>query len=293
MKTQVRLFVIVGMLVMCTACYDFQCGCNDTSEKNNSSDNYDNGDLAEPDHSPTESDAQFTLPPTNAAFDYQLGGAYSPPAEVQVVSRDRNDPPAAGLYNICYINGLQVQPGEEEIWPDDLILRDQNGRPVIDSGWDEMLLDISTAEKRRRIAAIVGEWIEECAADGFDAVEIDNLDSYSRSGNRIKINHAVDFMSLLSPIAHDNHLAIAQKNSTELLEFRARMGTDFAMAEECSRYNECGDYIDFYDENVLMIEYRTGDFNTGCNRYGKTHSIILRDLNLRRPGAGSYVYDGC
>ncbi len=293
MKLFVRLIAIVGVLILCVGCYDdvdgFKNGCNDTSD---ASDGDTNTEPSETDDSPITPNHQVTLPPANAPFDYQLGGAYSPPAGVRVVSRDRTDSPAAGLYNICYINGFQVQPGEEGLWPDDLILRNQNGSPVIDSGWDEMLLDISTADKRKRIASVIGGWIEDCADDGYDAIEIDNLDSYSRSGNRLKQDQAVAMMSLLSPIAHENNMAIAQKNSTELLKFKNQMGTDFAVAEECSRYNECGDYVDYYGKNVLMIEYRSSDFNKGCSQYGSTHSIVLRDLYLRKPG-GSYVYDGC
>lgn len=301
MNLYVRLFIVVMLSILFIACYEswdeFRSGCNETSEENTAVENDENSsqppEPSEADEAPVHSNSQFSLPPANAPFDYQLGGAYSPASGVKVVSRDRNDPPAASLYNICYINGFQVQPGEERLWPDDLILRDNSGNPVVDSGWDEMLLDISTDAKRRRIAEVLGEWIEECAADGYDAIEIDNLDSYSRSGNRLKQNHAVSMMALISPIAHENQMAIAQKNSTELLEYKNQMGTDFAMAEECSRYNECGDYIDYYGENVLMIEYRVSDFNKGCNSYGATHSIVLRDLMLRKPGSGSYIFDGC
>ena len=68
----------------------------------------------------------FTLPPVNAKFDYQIGGPYTPPSGVQVVSRDRTAAPAAGLYNICYINAFQVQPDEVTWWQqnhDDLLLQ--------------------------------------------------------------------------------------------------------------------------------------------------------------------------
>ena len=67
------------------------------------------------------------LPTPGAAFDYQLGGAYTPPAGVTVVSRDRTATPASGLYNICYVNGFQIQPDEASWWQaqhPDLILRD-------------------------------------------------------------------------------------------------------------------------------------------------------------------------
>jgi len=235
------------------------------------------------------------LPPANEQLDYQLGGAYSPPNGVQVLSRDRQGEPAAGLYNICYVNGFQAQPDEADWWlaqHPDLVLRDGNGDPVIDPDWDEMLLDIGTADKRAALATIVGDWIAQCGSDGFDAVEIDNLDSYSRSEGLLTPDNAVDFMALLSATAHAHGLAIAQKNSTELLGRRAEMGTDFAVAEECNRYAECGDYVAAYGNLVLVIEYRQQDFDQGCVDHPDL-SIVLRDLNLVTPSSSSYVYDAC
>jgi len=239
---------------------------------------------------------ELELPPPDGGLDYQLGGAYPPPEGVTIVSRDRNDAPVGeGVYDICYVNGYQIQPDEERFWlgeHPDLILRDDNGDPVIDPDWDEMLLDISTPEKREAIAAIVGEWIVGCGTAGYEAVEIDNLDTYSRSMGLLTEDNAVAFMVLLSSAAHDQGLAIAQKNSTELVPRKDEMGTDFVVAEECNRYEECGDYIDAYGEAVLMIEYREGDFTTGCADYG-TMSIVLRDLDLVTPDDGAYVYDAC
>jgi hypothetical protein len=57
-----------------------------------------------------------TLPPANGKFDYQLGGAYTPPSGTVTVVRDRTASIAPGLYNICYINGFQTQPGSEADW---------------------------------------------------------------------------------------------------------------------------------------------------------------------------------
>ena len=45
------------------------------------------------------------------------------------------------------------------------------------------------------------------------------------------------------------------------------------------RYTECDAYIGGYGTHVLMIEYRSADFTTGCSAY-PDYSIVLRDLNL-------------
>ncbi len=238
---------------------------------------------------------ELALPPVNAGLDYQLGGAYSPPAGVSVVSRDRNAATAPGLYNVCYVNGFQIQPGEEEFWLDehaDLVLRDDGGDPIVDPDWGEMLIDVSTDAKRQAVASIVGEWIRGCALSGFDAVEIDNLDSFSRSGGRLAESHNIAMMRRFADAAHAVGLAAAQKNSAELATRRAELGTDFAVAEECNRWSECDAYTDVYGEHVLVIEYRQVDFEAGCAAYPDL-SIVLRDVNLVPPSSSAYVFDGC
>ena len=235
------------------------------------------------------------LPPPGALVDYQLGGAYTPPAGVKIVSRDRTAARAAGLYNICYVNGFQIQPEEEAFWLGShptLILRDDAGDPIIDADWNEMLIDVSTAAKRAEVLAIVNGWIEGCALAGYDAVEIDNLDSYTRSQNRLSEANAVAAMRSFSVAAHDNSLAVAQKNSSELAGRKADLETDFAVAEECNHYQECGDYTAAYGNQVIVIEYVRADFTAGCTNFPQL-STVLRDRDLVTPTTAGYVFDGC
>ncbi len=231
----------------------------------------------------------------NGAVDYQLGGAYPPAANVRIVSRDRKAPAAPGLYNICYVNGFQIQPDEETFWETqhpNLILRDASGDPVIDADWNEMLIDVGTAAKRSAVAVIVADWIEGCAAAGYDALEIDNLDSFTRSGGRLTEANNVAAMRLFAAAAHAHGLAAAQKNSSELVGRKAEMGTDFVVAEECNHFNECGDYMAAYDDHVIVIEYLRADFNRGCNNFPGL-SIVLRDRDVRPRGTSGYVFAGC
>lgn len=241
------------------------------------------------------SGATVLLPPDNAGLDYQLGGAYAPPGGVGIVSRDRTEESAPGLYNICYVNGFQIQPGEESFWEEDhpdLILRSAEGDPIIDADWDEMLIDVSTDEKRQGVLAVVRPWIEGCKDAGYDAVEIDNLDSFSRSTGLLDEDDAVLMMRAFADAAHELGLAIAQKNSAELVPRRAEMGTDFVVAEECNTWDECDVYTAAYGSHVLVIEYIAADFDAGCAAYPEL-SIVLRDLDLVTPSSSAYVYDGC
>jgi hypothetical protein len=254
------------------------------------------GDDAGADDTPDAARGELVLPTANAGFDYQLGGAYPPPDGVEIVARDRTEAPAAGVYGICYVNGFQTQPGEGDFWLDDhpdLILRDEGGDPVIDPDWpDEMLLDVGDADKREAIAAVVGGWIEGCAEAGYRAVEIDNLDSYSRSGGRLAEEDAVATAALLAASAHAAGLAIAQKNSAEIVGRKDEMGFDFAVAEECNVWDECDVYTGGYGDLVFAIEYDDAPFAEGCDAYPEL-SIVRRDLLLTTPASGDYVFDAC
>jgi hypothetical protein len=225
----------------------------------------------------------LTALPTGTDVDYQLGGDRPVPDHVGIVVRDRHSPPIAGRYNICYVNGFQTQPDERRFWRRHwgLVLK-HRGTAVEDTAWGEWLLDVRSATKRKRLAGIVGGWIDRCAADGFDAVEFDNLDSFTRSRHLIERRAALAFAELLVDRAHDAGLAAGQKN---LAGFDGTsIGFDFAVAEECGRYRECSSYTFSYGDRVLAIEYRRRDFRRTCRQYGDHLAVVLRDRDLTRHG---------
>ncbi len=232
-------------------------------------------------------------PPSHDGFDYQIGGAYPPPAGVRVVGRDHSDRPAAGLYNICYINAFQAQPDTESEWGD-LLLRDGNGEIVYDDQWGEAMLDIRSAGKRQRIAATVNGWIDQCASKGFEAVEPDNYDTYTRAPDGLlTASQAQSLIRLLSAHAHDVGLAIAQKNTVELAGNRVANGLDFAVAEECGQWDECGDYVNAFGNNVIVIEYSGQGLRAACADWGARLSIVRRDVQVSTPRRADYEYETC
>ncbi|WP_235735832.1 endo alpha-1,4 polygalactosaminidase [Nocardioides alcanivorans] len=221
--------------------------------------------------------------PTGTDFDYQLGGTRSVPVDVGIVVRDRKAAPVTGVHNVCYVNGFQTQPDEKHFWRNHRgLLLKRHGRFVRDEEWGERILDIRRPAKRKRLARIVGRWVEGCAADGFASVEFDNLDSFSRSHGLIKRKHAKKFARLLTREAHRAGLAAGQKNWAGLNG--RRLGFDFAVAEECGRYDECGDYVATYGRAVLVVEYRKRDFKKTCREYGDQVAVVLRDRALARNG---------
>ncbi|NLF05882.1 MAG: endo alpha-1,4 polygalactosaminidase, partial [Actinomycetales bacterium] len=202
--------------------------------------------------SPTTSSESGTvrLPPSEGVFDYQLGGEYDAVPTGQgertpdVVVRDATAPAPHDGYGICYVNGFQTQPGESEEWAvsrNDLLLHDAEGTLVTDPSWpDEYVLDPSTAEQRAGILAAITPIIDGCARAGFAAVEIDNLDTWTRF-DRISRKGALALARAYVDHAHAAGLAIAQKNAAEIATVaHDDLGFDFAIAEECAVWDECG-----------------------------------------------------
>lgn len=221
--------------------------------------------------------------PVGTHVDYQLGGPRDVPRSVGIVVRDRTERPLAGRYDVCYVNGFQTQPDEQAFWErrPELVLH-SGGRPVVDSAWGEWLLDLRTPSKRAALARIMGSWVRGCAADGYDAVEYDNLDSFTRSHRLLTASQTIAYARLLTRAAHDAGLAAAQKN---LASWDGRgAGFDFAVAEECGRYAECSDYVAHYGRRVLAIEYRRADFAWTCAHHGRALPVELRDLDLTPGG---------
>jgi hypothetical protein len=249
--------------------------------------------------SAAQANSALRLPDPHASFDYQLGGGYTPPPGVTTVARDRTDKPAGVGYDICYVNGFQTQPADSKEFarqhPDLLVQHD--GKPLIDPDWpDEYLYDTSTDAKRAALAAIVEPWIGGCKSSGFDAVEIDNLDSYTRARDALTIDDNIAMATTFATLAHDAGLAIAQKNTVEESKRLRAAGYDFAVTESCIEYDECAGYTEHYSV-VLDIEYTDelgkDAFPGACNSADRAPVMIMRDHYLVTPGQPDYFYQGC
>jgi hypothetical protein len=245
--------------------------------------------------------ARAMPPPANGGYDSQLGGAYPPAKGVAIVSRDREEPPAAGLYSICYVNAFQTQAHEADWWKNEhkeLLLRSAAGGYAEDENWPgEILLDTSTEEKRHKILAVVGPWIDKCADDGFQAIEPDNLDTWTRSDGRLSLADNLVMARMIADRAHRVGLAVGQKNASELGELgRLVAGFDFAVVESCQQFEECDRYIAAFGDRVLEIEYPDEGrdlFAEACAARGEKISVVLRDRDLTMPGDPAYRFDGC
>ena len=201
--------------------------------------------------------------PTDLVFDYQLGGGYEPAAGVGGVVRDSTESPDPHRFSICYVNGFQSQPADRDAW----------------------------------LAERIGTNLARCSDAGFDAVEIDNLDSYTRSQGRLTVDDAIALATRYAEIAHAKGMLIGQKNTPELgARGRDEVGFDFAVAEECQRFDECTVYTEIYGTAVLDIEYTddlNGTFEGVCADPQVPHSTVLRDRDLTPNGDPTHVFEAC
>lgn len=245
------------------------------------------------------------LPPTEGVFDYQLGGVSDQlpgEAPITVVVRDATAQPLAGAYNICYVNGFQTQDDQAELWAnhEELILHHANGKRVIDPDWPgEYILDPSTPAQREGIIAILGPVIQGCKTAGFDAVEIDNFDTFTRF-DQITQDAAFALAAQYVTIAHEAGLAIAQKNAAEFThDAHTQLGFDFAIAEGCAVWGECDAYRQVYGPHVLQIEYadelnaHTKAFEQVCSQPDRSPLTVLRDSELRPAHEPNHRYARC
>ena len=144
--------------------------------------------------------------------------------------------------------------------------------------------------------------VDRCARKGFEAVEFDNLDSWTRFdgtpladavpfGRRA----AVAYAELLTDHAHRRGLAVAQKNTLELgrRAARRRVGFDFAIAEQCGRHRECRAYTAMFGDRVIVIEYGRRGFRAACVAVGEQVSVVRRDIAVSTPGSSTYGYRAC
>ncbi|RII43235.1 hypothetical protein DWB68_02710 [Galactobacter valiniphilus] len=258
-----------------------------------------------PDRSAATQGQPVTLPPTGGVFDYQLGGPSERVAEKgpvpTVVERDSSATALPGAYNICYVNGFQTQPDETEAWKQhsDLLAQDADGALLVDPEWpDEHILDPSTPWQREGILALVEPVIASCAERGFDAVEIDNLDTFERFAS-IDRSGAFALAADYVRVAHRHALAIGQKNAAGATQRARSIGFDFAVTEECGAFDECGEYREAYGEHVLQIEYpgslqRSGKtFDEVCATPDRAPLTILRDVELVPVGQAGRRYEQC
>ena len=122
-------------------------------------------------------------------------------------------------------------------------------------GWpDERWLDIRQWDQ---LEPILAARFDQCRAKGFDAVEPDNVDGYSNeSGFPLTADDQLTFNRRIADLAHARGMSVGLKNDVEQAA-ALEPSFDFAVNEECMRYDECEMLRPFLQAGkaVLHVEY--------------------------------------
>ncbi|CAM5739610.1 hypothetical protein SMICM304S_04037 [Streptomyces microflavus] len=142
---------------------------------------------------------------------------------------------------------------------------------------------------------VPGATVARAARSAMRMEETVRQEARDRSGGPVRLPRRTTprSPSCWPPGAHAAGLAIGQKNTTDLLGQRKSIGFDFAVAEECGRYDECADYATAYGNRVFVIEYTARDFSKACSSVGAKLSVVQRDLDVRPAGRSGYVFRTC
>lgn len=165
----------------------------------------------------------------------------------------------SGHIVICYFSA-----GTYEDWRSDAGQFPSSALGNNVDGWPgEKWLDVRNTTVRN----IMSNRMDLAKSKGCDGLEPDNVDGYSNgSGFPLTKQNQIDFNKYLATQAHAKGLIIALKNSTDLVTALVS-SFDFAVVEECFKYNECEAYSPFIAQNkaVLNAEYTNYSANT-CNK---------------------------
>ena len=222
------------------------------------------------------------LPEPGASWQWQLSGALDLSVEADIFDLDYETTTttetgilkSAGRRLVCY---LSVGSAED-------FRADAGGFPAAVrgkamSGWpDEQWLDIRRTDI---LLPVMAQRMDICAAKGFDAVEPDNVDGYrNETGFPLTAADQLDYNRAIAGLAHERGLSVALKNDVDQIPELVD-DFDFAVNEECVRYEECGLYEPFTHAGkaVLHVEYQGAlDFCAESAQHG--FSSLVKPLDL-------------
>jgi Glycoside-hydrolase family GH114 len=144
---------------------------------------------------------------------------------------------------ICYIDAGTAESFRPD-YADYVAFNSQSGgalfgKPV--GGFrNEYWLNVNNNKGQRDfILSEVAKRLDRCVADGFDAVEFDNVDAYqNKTGLTISSDTQLLFNATLANLAHAKGLTAALKNDLGQAN-DLRPWFDFAINEQCFQYREC------------------------------------------------------
>jgi hypothetical protein len=198
------------------------------------------------------------VPQQGTAWQWQLTGAIDLTVDVPVFDLDGDKTTAEqvaelkrrGRHVICYVSVGSVENfrPDQARFPKAVVGKTMDGWP------DERWLDVRAWDQ---LEPIFAARFDECKAKGFDAVEPDNVDAYANeSGFPLTAADQLTFNRRIAELAHARGLSVGLKNDLEQVA-ALEPSFDFAVNEECMRYDECDEMQPFLKAGkaVLHVEY--------------------------------------
>lgn len=224
-------------------------------------------------------------PAIGLTWQWQLSGDIDTSVEADVYDIDLyvnqeiiDELHAQGKKIICYIS-----VGSWEDWRPD---KDQFPMEVLGNdytGWEgEKWLDIRRIDL---LAPLMLARLDLCRAKGFDAIEPDNMETYTNdTGFPLTFDDQLKYALWLADEAHLRGLAIGQKNASDQVS-RLVDVYDFAITEDYFYYRDAGTMLPYVkaEKPVFAAEYTDlpGDFTKFCEQSKKFNfSAILKNREL-------------
>ncbi|GGM57082.1 endo alpha-1,4 polygalactosaminidase [Dactylosporangium sucinum] len=197
-------------------------------------------------------------PTVGMTWQWQLTGTLDKNVEAEVYDVDGENTSTAdvaalrakGRRVICYVNvgAHEDFRADAKNFPESVQGKGLDGWP------GEKWLDVRRWDV---LEPLLAARFTTCRDKGFDAVEPDNVDAYSNdSGFPLSAADQLTFNRRVADLAHRHGLAVGLKNDVEQARELAPL-FDFAVNEECARYDECDALKVFTDAGkpVFHVEY--------------------------------------
>ncbi|GAA1542602.1 endo alpha-1,4 polygalactosaminidase [Kribbella lupini] len=226
------------------------------------------------------SQQQRWAPEQGVAWQWQLSGELDLSVDVPVYDVDYEKTSAAqvaelhqkGRRVICYVSVGSY----ENFRPDQAKFPAAVLGKALDGWPDERWLDI---RQWGRLKPLLAARFDQCRDRGFDAVEPDNVDGYANdTGFPLTADDQLTFNRRIAALAHERGLSVGLKNDLDQIE-QLQPDFDFAVNEECMRYDECDLLRPFVaaGKAVLHVEYELAP-DSFCAK-----ARALRFSSMRKP----------
>lgn len=220
--------------------------------------------------------------PVGSTWYWQLSGSVKTNQNAKVYDIDLEDNSAAtfaslkssGKTVICYFSA-----GTYENWRSDANQFPAASKGSAVEGWaGENWIDV----RNETVRQIMVKRLELAKSKGCDGVEPDNVDGYdNKNGLGLTKADQVNYLNFLANEAHKRGLMIGLKNASGLVSSLVT-NFDFAVVEECFKYDECGDYAAFAKAGkaVLNAEYTSYSGSTCSQAKSLGFSTVFFNLDL-------------